>query len=121
MKTSRDPRHLLRQQAIKNLFSWSFQQNENTDNLLATEVVKNIDQIDQEIKKAAPNRPLNQINKIDLAILRLGIFELIIEKEHPIKVVVDEMVELAKEFGGSSSPAFINGALGNVITSKNLA
>ncbi len=121
MKTSHDPRHLLRQQAIRELFTWGFQPGEQIKSPLATEVIKNVESIDEQIQKAAPNRPLSQINKIDLAILRLGVFELIIEKGNPFKVVVDEMVELAKEYGGSSSPALINGALGNIIKSENLA
>ena len=50
-----------------------------------------------------------------MAILRLAVYELLIEKKEPPKVIVDEAIELAKEYGGDSSPAFINGALGKVI------
>lgn len=83
-------------------------------------IIKSIVLINGEISKAAPAWPLNQINKIDLAILRLAIFELIIEKEHPFKVIVDEAVELAKEFGSQSSPNFVNGVLGNIITAHKI-
>lgn len=75
----------------------------------------NLDKIDQLIGKCAPDRPISQINKIDLSILRLSAFELIIEKTAPLKVVIDEAVELGKEFGSDSSPSFINGVLGKFV------
>ena len=50
-----------------------------------------------------------------MAILRLGVYELIIKPEAPQKVVIDEAIELAKEFGNESSAAFINGALGKLV------
>jgi len=71
--------------------------------------------IDAAIEKSAPERPLAQINKIDLAILRLAIYELTVEKNAPYKVIVDEAIELAKQYGADSSPAFTNGVLGKVI------
>ncbi len=70
--------------------------------------------IDKIIGKAAPEFPIDKINKIDLAILRLAVFELAIEKKEPPKVIIDEAIELAKEYGGETSPQFINGALGNI-------
>ena len=71
--------------------------------------------IDQKIAKAAPEYPIEKINKTDLAILRLAVYELLLEKSQPAKVIIDEAVELAKEYGGDSSPAFVNGALGKLI------
>lgn len=70
--------------------------------------------IDEFIKKAAPEFPVDKINKVDLAILRLAVYELIVEKKEPPKVIIDEAIELAKEYGGDTSPQFINGALGNI-------
>ena len=70
--------------------------------------------IDQYILKAAPRWPLERINKIDLAILRLAIWELCFQKKEPPKVIIDEAVELAKEFGGENSPSFVNGVLGTI-------
>jgi N utilization substance protein B len=55
------------------------------------------------------------LNKIDLAILRLAVFELIIENSQPPKVIIDEAVELAKEFGSESSSKFVNGVLGTIL------
>jgi len=74
--------------------------------------------IDEKITKIAPEYPIEKINKIDLAILRLAVYEMEIEKDKPPKVTVDEAIELAKEFGGETSPAFINGALGNLLKTK---
>lgn len=119
MKSSKDPRHQKRIEIVKQLFAWQFNPKTKLDKP-ASEVTQKIDKIDQLIKTSAPSRPLEQINKIDLAILRLAVFELIIKPDAPYKVVVDEGVELAKEFGSESSPAFINGALGNLIEVKKL-
>ena len=82
----------------------------------AAAIFDNRSTIDEYIAKAAPEYPIEKINKIDLAILRLAIFELMIEKKEPENVIIDEAIELAKEFGGEASPAFINGALGTLIT-----
>lgn len=75
----------------------------------------NLDFIDKEITSSAPEWPLERINKIDLAILRLAVYELLIQKKEPPKVIIDEAVELAKEFGSENSAAFINGVLGNIL------
>ena len=120
MKKRSDPRHLKRIKIIKALFSWNFQPKKNPAQDIV-DIVKNLKKIDNLIKRSAPGRPIEQINKIDLAILRLAVFELIIKKDTPPKVIVDEAVELGKEFGSDSSAAFINGALGKLITIKQIA
>jgi N utilization substance protein B len=118
MKKATDPRHLRRRKTVKSLFGWSFKEQE-VENSLAKKVIKRAKMIDKIIQKNAPLWPIEQINRLDLAILRLAIFELAIEKKEPKKVIIDEAVELAKEFGGESSPAFINGVLGAVLVSNN--
>lgn len=70
--------------------------------------------IDQLIAQHAPERPLAEINQVDLAIMRLIIFESQTEAT-PKKVLVDEAVELAKEFGSDTSPKFVNGVLGKIL------
>ena len=55
---------------------------------------------------------MEKINKTDLAILRLAIYEIHYDKDVPAKVAIDEAVELAKEFGAEKSPGFVNGVLG---------
>ena len=53
-----------------------------------------------------------------MAILRLAVYELLIEKTEPANVIIDEAIELAKEFANDTSPAFINGALGNILKNE---
>jgi len=119
MKQKTDPRHLKRAQVMQELFSFEFnQKNPLSDS--ANKIVAKISEIDNLIRQSAPERPLEQINKIDLAILRLSIFELIIKREVPPKVIVDEAVELGKEYGSDSSGAFINGALGRLIETEGI-
>jgi N utilization substance protein B len=83
---------------------------------LVTSVVKRLKEIDEIIKKAAPQWPINQISIVDRNILRLGIYELLYEdkKAVPPKVAINEAIELAKSFGGENSGRFVNGVLGTV-------
>lgn len=114
MKTSFDPRHKRRQDTVKQLFAKSFD-NQGAGNPTFQKVIENIASIDELIRKIAPEFPIEKINKVDLAILRLSIYELVFAKKEPEKVIIDEAIELAKEFGGDSSPGFINGALGKLL------
>jgi len=116
MKKRSDPRHKERQATVKELFAQSFSpQNQRTLKEKTREILKLTPEIDKLIEKAAPEFSLGGINKIDLAILRLAVFELLWEKKQPPAVIIDEAVELAKEFGSQSSPKFVNGALGAVL------
>jgi N utilization substance protein B len=112
MKTSTDPRHLKRREAVKILFANTFAKQPRSSELVVN-VLKHKIKIDNLIKKAAPTWPINNLNRIDLAILRLAVYELG-EKKAPPKVIIDEAVELAKEYGGESSSSFINGVLGTI-------
>ena len=76
--------------------------------------MKNAKEIDVKIADSAPQWPIDKLNKIDLAILRLAVHELQ-SSDTPPKVVIDEAVELAKEYGGENSPSFVNGVLGNIL------
>ena len=61
----------------------------------------------------SPEWPLDQISRIDRAVLRLGLYELLHSKDKvPYKVVINEAVELAKAFGSDNSGKFVNGVLG---------
>jgi N utilization substance protein B len=74
-------------------------------------------EIDALIVEAAPNWPLEQMARIDVNILRLGIYELLFADDAhiPVKGAINEAVELAKRFGSSSSRRFVNGVLGTVL------
>jgi transcription antitermination protein NusB len=81
-------------------------------------VLTNRTKIDENIHRFAPAWPLTQMAAVDRNILRLAIFELLVDNSVPVKVAINEAVELAKSFGGDSSPRFINGVLSSV---SNLA
>lgn len=71
-------------------------------------------ELDQLIAKYAPEWPLDQIAAIDRNILRLALWEFAVYRHTPIKVVINEAVELAKHFGSDTSARFINGVLGSL-------
>lgn len=118
MKTPKDPRHQRRQEIVKQLFAESFH-HQKTNNEIVKLVLENLSVIDDKIKIIAPEFPIDKIGKVDLAVLRLGVYELSFDKQQPEKVVIDEAIELAKEFGNDASPGFINGALGKLIKDQH--
>lgn len=120
MKTHNDPRHLERITTMEHLFAWDFSDQQDDEIEKTRIIAAYIPQLDEQIKIAAPAWPLEKINKIDLAMLRAACYELIIDKKAPPKVVVDEYVEIAKEYGGDASPSFINGVLGKIIELNNI-
>ncbi len=126
-------RHLARTLAMQSLYEWDFRGGslkEITDYIIcefgrginSTDFTqrlvygtkKNLKEIDKIIQKCAPEWPLDQIAKIDKAIMRVGIFELLFSSEVPPKVAINEAVEIAKIFGSESSSKFVNGVLGTV-------
>lgn len=103
MKTGNDPRHLQRLRRFKTLFAAGF-------------LPEKFDpQIDAAIVQNAPEWPINKLNRVDLAILRLAISELQ-EGKTPPKVVIDEAVEIAKTYGTAKTHKFINGVLGAIVS-----
>ena len=83
---------------------------------LVSGVLYNRDAIDENIERFAPAWPIGQVSAVDRNILRLAIFELLIDNRVPVKVAINEAVELAKSFGSDSSARFVNGVLGSVST-----
>jgi N utilization substance protein B len=82
-------------------------------------VLEHRDQLDALIRRYAPEWPLDQIAILDRNILRIAIYELIIDDTIPVKVAINEAVELAKTFGAESTPRFINGVLGTLAAREN--
>jgi N utilization substance protein B len=80
----------------------------------------NVEKIDNIIKPAAPEWPIDQIALVDLVILRMAIYELLFKREVPPKVAINEAVELAKTFGGLNSSRFVNGVLGTVYRASDI-
>ena len=83
---------------------------------LVSGVMENQDELNVQIQKFAPSFPVEQISLIDRCILRLAIFEILMAKEVPVKVAINEAVELAKTFGSKNSQKFVNGVLGSIST-----
>lgn len=90
---------------IKDIINGTGKENNNIEALIADNI------------KADWN--INRISKIDLTLLKLGIFEIIYSKL-PYKVVINEVVELAKKYGDDNSRAFVNGVLASVVRKNNI-
>lgn len=77
-------------------------------------VIEHQDDLDKLIARYAPEWPLEQMAIIDRNILRIAIFEFLIDGGTPVKVAINEAVELAKTYGSDSAPRFVNGVLGSL-------
>ena len=108
------------EEAIKNIVSRGEVSQDVSDfaRELVNGVVQSREQLDQNIRDFAPAWPLDQISIVDRNILRLAIFEILHDNKIPVKVAINEAVELAKTFGSDNSSRFVNGVLGSV---SNLA
>lgn len=130
-------RHLARSIVLQSLFEWDFYgktrsleeiTQRNLDKFggvfdekgfamdLAKAIETRFPAIDKILQTSAPERPLSQLCLVDVNVLRIGLCEMLYSKkdEVPPKVAINEAIELAKGFGGSSSGKFINGVLGTV-------
>jgi N utilization substance protein B len=81
---------------------------------LVAGVLENAPKLDEEIARHAPEWPLEQMALVDHSILRMALWEFAIGRETPLKVAINEAVELAKEYGADSAARFVNGVLGAV-------
>lgn len=130
-------RHLARTIVLQSFYEWDFYAREHdltaivdrnmTDFGLSIDepefvwkivkgIVEHLKEIDKIIERAAPDWPLDKIAIIDRNVLRIGLYELLYadKNEVPPKVAINEAIEIAKNYGGNSSPKFINGVLGTV-------
>ncbi len=92
------------------------EENANFTRELVSGVIQNKEKIDENIQSFAPAWPIAQIPVVDRNILRLAIFEILLDNKVPVKVAINEAVELAKTFGSDNSSKFVNGVLGSVST-----
>ena len=94
---------------------------ENTEfvRAMVSGVSQNREKIDGHIRNFAPAWPIEQLPVVDRNILRLAIYEILLDNKVPVKVAINEAVELAKTFGSENSPKFINGVLGSVSAIAN--
>ncbi len=93
-----------------------------TGALFARDLVQGVsmrrEELDQLVGRYAPEWPVDQIAIIDRNILRMAIYEILMRNDTPVKVAINEAVELAKEFGSESSGRFVNGVLGSLVASE---
>ncbi len=80
-------------------------------------VIENKQALDEFIADFAPDWPLEQVAIIDRNLLRIALWEIAVYKKTPVKVVINEAVELAKKYGADGSPRFVNGVLGGLVDS----
>lgn len=80
----------------------------------AKAVVAHVSEIDQMINETSTGWKTNRMNKVDLSILRLAVYEMKMDEDVPVKVAINEAVELGKRFSGDEGPSFINGVLGKL-------
>ena len=83
-------------------------------------IVQYQDKMDRIISRYAPEWPLDQMAIIDRNILRIAIYEFLVDGETPVKVAINEAVELAKTYGSDSAPRFVNGVLGTLADEAEL-
>jgi transcription antitermination factor NusB len=112
VKSKNDPRHQKRIKSIQALFAWEVTGNIDDENISI--IIPEISSIDQHIHEAAPKWPIDQINKVELAILRYAIWELKNQPNTPPKVIIDEAIEISKEFCDTTSSAFVNAVHANI-------
>ncbi|MBI2484929.1 transcription antitermination factor NusB [Candidatus Uhrbacteria bacterium] len=129
-------RHLARTIALQTLYLWDFNgkdagqleawreyargefapkfDDEGFIKELVDGVLGRLTEIDERIRRFAPDWPIESITVIDRNVLRLGIYELCYSERVPSKVAINEAIELAKGFGGEASGRFVNGVLGAI-------
>lgn len=111
----------LKEKILENCFEENLNdedEREYIENVLSG-VILNLDKIDNIILSNLKNWTISRIAKIDLAILRVAIYELeFADLNTPVKVVANEAVELAKTYGNNDSRSFVNGLLAKVIKEK---
>ncbi len=131
-------RHTLRVCVMQTLFAWEFHGGVAADvlsynlvngaryikdNLFAHIMLENLlkkrEDILGLIKEFAPEWALEKIAPIDRAILQVGIYELVYDKEMPSLVAINEAIEMGKEFGTENSSKFINGVLSSIYEKHN--
>ncbi len=137
-------RKMAREVAFKYLFETAFQKDESLDELtemllttdeeeredITPEDKKYIDEItngineketeiNEAISKHLKGWTMERISKVDIAILKLAIYEILYREDIPYKVSINEAVELAKTFSDESSPSFINGVLAEIVNEKS--
>jgi N utilization substance protein B len=86
---------------------------------IVTSILPIISTLDELIAEHAPEWPMDQLAVIDRNILRIALWEFAVEKCTPIKVAINEAIELSKMYGSDATPRFVNGVLGSLANRQN--
>ena len=109
---------------VERILEFCYEENESKEDekkyidVVVNGVKENLESIDRIILSKLKNWSMERIAKIDLAILRLAIYEIMYMDDIPVKVTANEAVELAKLYGNNDSKSFVNGVIAKVIESK---
>jgi transcription termination factor NusB len=119
---AQDNRHQSRLERVQHLFAWDFQRQNHDDEQFApiAELLPRLDKIDEVILKFATKRTLEQFDKVDLAILRQALYELMYTNTPPA-VAIDEAIEIAKSLADPASAGFIHGVLASYTDQEGTA
>lgn len=74
-----------------------------------------LEEIDAKINEVSEGWKTGRMGKVDLALIRLAVYEMLYDEDVPAKVAINEAVELAKQYGTDNSPAFVNGILAKLV------
>lgn len=88
--------------------------------LILNKIKENIDNIDEQIKEHTVGWDISRLVSIDLSVLRMSIAELLYVENVPVKVIIDEAVELVKKYSTEDSPSFVNGILGKIVDENEI-
>lgn len=106
-------------ETLENFFEHEEQEIQGDDREYIVNCVSGVEEAQEEIipliEKHLKNWKLGRVAKVDLAILKLSMYEMLKREDVPNAVSVNEAIELAKKFGGENSASFVNGVLGNAI------
>lgn len=128
-------RRLQREHIFKIIFSYEFDIKEFTRNMeyyiseietddieslnyireKAIKIISVIDDIDKRINEKTTDWTTSRIAKVEVAIIRLAVYEVFYDNDVPDSVAINEAVEIAKKYGGENSPSFVNGVLANIV------
>jgi len=78
-------------------------------------ILSKLNEVDEILSEISSGWKLDRLGKVELTILRLGIYEMRFDDEIPVKVAINEAVELSKKFGGDDTPGFVNGVLAKIV------
>lgn len=111
-------------ESLEDLLSFEWVEQEKKDRLgeeglafpriIISGTIENIEQIDKIIKEHLINWDFERLKKVDTALLRMSVYGLLYQKEIPPSIIIDEAIDIAKEFGTDDSFKFINGVLDNI-------